>query len=576
MSYKLTTPVSIFFYRRPDHLARVMEKVREVRPAVLFGISDGPKTENLESRVGVEESRKIFREAIDWPCRWEVLERESNQGSYLSVSKGLDWVFEKVNETIILEDDTVPDTSFFRFTAELLERFRGDERIGSVCGSNFDAPSDWINSGSYRSTRYHHGWGWGTWRRAWQYFDREEKLLSEVPRIKKENWMKLSRREWAYWERCFQRTYACKLDAWDYRWTLSLWVNHMICIIPKVNLVRNIGFDEKATHTVEQAFADLMMHDSQSIVFPLKQNEKLNMNHSMDDLVFKSHYKVLEGRRSILEKLKDRIKKFLKQKNIRSSISDTRNYREVCLEAANNEKAFSQFKRDSRYKEILEHTSYELGQLYLNEVQKNEKIYKKIKIFSKNDSFGNPELAEYPEIGAFSPSSLRYVKVLADLVERFGALTDLDVTEIGGGYGGQCLMIQVFARIKSYKIFDLPEVLLLSGKYLKRNGIESVELETLENWITSNSAKGRGHDLVISNYAFSEINSKVQTQYLKNIILESKKGYMIVNTISHSCGVDSLSIGEIVRALKKVGPVVVEPENPLTFEGNKLIWWNWN
>lgn len=288
-------------------MARVMEKVREVRPAVLFGISDGPKAENLEILKGVEESRRVFREAIDWPCHSELLERKTNQGSYLSVSKGLDWVFEKVNETIILEDDTVPDISFFRFTAELLERFRGDDRIGSVCGSNFDALSDWTDSGSYRSTRYHHGWGWGTWKRAWQYFDREEKLLSKIPKIKKENWMKLSRREWAYWERCFQRTYARKLDAWDYRWTLSLWMNHMTCIIPQVNLVQNIGFDNQATHTVEREFANLEMHHVQSIAFPLRMPQEKQVDWRLDDRVFRGHYERLEGRRNLLQKLHDRL-----------------------------------------------------------------------------------------------------------------------------------------------------------------------------------------------------------------------------------------------------------------------------
>lgn len=307
MTWKLTTPVSVFFYRRPDHLAQVMGKVREVRPAVLFGISDGPKRENLESQKGVEESRRIFRETIDWPCRWEVLERESNQGSYLSVSKGLDWVFEKVNETIILEDDTVPDTSFFRFTAELLERFRGDERIGSVCGSNFDAASDWTSEASYRFTRYHHGWGWGTWKRAWKFFDREEKLQADIPRIRKENWMGLSRREWAYWDRCFQRTYARKLDAWDYRWTLSLWIHHMACVIPKVNLVRNIGFDEKATHTVEREFADLEMHRIQPLPFPLIASSTNHVDRRLDDRVFQRHYERLEGRRNLWQKLHDRV-----------------------------------------------------------------------------------------------------------------------------------------------------------------------------------------------------------------------------------------------------------------------------
>ena len=309
MSWKLTTPVSIFFYRRPDHLRQVMTKIREARPAVLFGVSDGPKPGNEEIQKGVEESRRIFREMIDWPCRWELLERETNLGSYLSVSRGLDWVFERVTETIVLEDDTVPDLTFFRFAAELLERYRDDPKVGAVCGNNYDDPKDWTSEASYRFTRYHHSWGWGTWKRAWKCFDREEKLLSEIPKIKKENWMKLSRREWAYWERCFQRAYSRKLDAWDYRWTLSLWDKHMCCIIPRVNLVRNIGFDAKATHTVERDFADLEMHSVCPMKFPLKNPSEPQSNVPCDDLVFQSHYEKLEGRRNLWHKIRDRMKK---------------------------------------------------------------------------------------------------------------------------------------------------------------------------------------------------------------------------------------------------------------------------
>ena len=311
MSDNLQTPVSVFFYRRPEHLRKVMAKIREARPTVLFGVSDGPKPGNEEIQKGVDESRKIFREAIDWPCHWEVLERESNQGSYLSVSRGLDWVFERVAETIILEDDTVPDLTFFRFAGELLEKYRDDPKVGAVCGNNYDDPKDWTSAASYRFTRYHHSWGWATWKRAWKCFDREEKLLSEIPKIKKENWMKLSRREWAYWKRCFQRTYAQKLDAWDYRWTLALWENHMCCIIPNANLVRNIGFDAKATHTVERNFADLEMHSVCPMKFPLSDPADLQANISLDDLVFRNHYEKLEGRRNLWQKAIDRIKKLL-------------------------------------------------------------------------------------------------------------------------------------------------------------------------------------------------------------------------------------------------------------------------
>jgi hypothetical protein len=221
----------------------------------------------------------------------------------------LDWVFESVGETIVLEDDTVPDSTFFRFVAELLEKYRDTPDVGAVCGNNYDDSKDWTSEASYRFTRYHHSWGWGTWKRAWACFDRAEKLLAELPKIKKENWMGLSRKEWAYWERCLRRTYTRQLDAWDYRWTLSLWKSRMACIIPRVNLVRNIGFDSQATHTVESDFADLEMHSVCPMKFPLKTHSDSQSNVLCDDLVFQSHYEKLEGRRNLWHKIRDRMKK---------------------------------------------------------------------------------------------------------------------------------------------------------------------------------------------------------------------------------------------------------------------------
>ena len=575
MSENLKTPVSVFFYRRPDHLRKVMVKIREARPTVLFGVSDGPKPRNEEIQKGVEESRKVFREMIDWPCRWEMLERETNLGSYLSVSRGLDWVFERVAETIVLEDDTVPDPTFFRFTAELLEKYRGNERIGAVCGNNYDDPKDWASDASYRFTRYHHSWGWGTWKRAWQCFDRDEKLLSEIPKIKKENWMKLSRTEWAYWERCFQRTYTRKLDAWDYRWTLSLWKNYMYCIIPRANLVRNIGFDAKATHTVERDFMNLKMHSIHPMSFPLSIPTENECRLSMDNLVFKQHYQKLEGRRSFLRKIRDRINKYLRHQ-AKSSISDTDNYKLACLEAAHNEEAFSIFKQDPRYKEILEHTDYRTGLLYLEEIKKNKKIFQSINNFSANDKLGNPEVFMFPEIGLFSPSTLRYVKVLADLVKKFKDLSDLKITEIGGGYGGQCLIIHQHAIPKSYRIYDLPEPLLLTEKYLKKNNVEKTKLCILEKPIGLPQSSCLESDLLISNYAFSEINCRIQKTYLEKVIMTSKKGYMTMNSISEVCGVDSMPFNHVIRTLEARGPVKVETEKPLTFRGNQIIWWDWS
>jgi len=302
-----SAPVTVLFYRRPDHLRQVMEQVRRAKPARLFGVSDGPKPNDPVSSRGVADSRRVFRDSIDWPCQWELLERETNLGSYVSVSRGLDWVFEKVGETIILEDDTVPDPTFFRFTSELLEKYRNHPGIASISGDNYDDPRDWPGPASYRFTRYHHAWGWATWKRAWQHFDREEKLLSFLENRKWRKEQELSRKEWAYWERCFRHTYAKKLDAWDYRWTLSLWAKNMFCIVPRVNLVRNIGFDSLGTHTVDRDLADLSMHEARPIAFPLIHPQSNEPDRKLDAKVFQNHFLKLEGRRSLWQKLRDRL-----------------------------------------------------------------------------------------------------------------------------------------------------------------------------------------------------------------------------------------------------------------------------
>lgn len=303
----MNTPVSVFFFRRPEHLRRVMARVREARPEVLFGISDGPRVGDPETRRGVEESRRVFREAIDWPCRWELLERETNLQSYLSVSRGLDWVLEQVEESIVLEDDTIPDPSFFPFVCEMLARHRGDPTVGAICGNQYDPTGTWKGKESYRFTRYHHSWGWGTWRRAWHYFDREEKLLNQWENREWRKTLGLSRKEITYWDRCFRRTYALEIDAWDYRWTLSLWVHGMKCVIPRVNLVRNIGFDSLGTNTVEVDFADHTMHEPETLAFPLVPPAHAFPDPEMDRRVFETHYRVLEGRRNLWEKLRDRL-----------------------------------------------------------------------------------------------------------------------------------------------------------------------------------------------------------------------------------------------------------------------------
>lgn len=248
---------------------------------------------------------------------------------------------------------------------------------------------------------------------------------------------------------------------------------------------------------------------------------------------------------------------------MRKSVSDFDSYRNFCKLAASDENVFSTFKRSSIYTEILEHCSYEQGKAYLDWSLNNKNFnLDKLQIAKNNDKLGNATLGsyEYP-IGSISPNSLRYLKVLLELESLFGNLSDKNIIEIGVGYGGQCKLITEAFQIKNYYLVDLEEPLALAKKYLNN---ESFHYLTMENLPENNT-----YDLVISNYAFSECNKDVQSNYIKNIIKNSKHGYITFNNISHFFNVDSYSKEELLTFFNFTEII----EYPLTSKDNTIFIW---
>ncbi len=205
-------------------------------------------------------------------------------------------------------------------------------------------------------------------------------------------------------------------------------------------------------------------------------------------------------------------------------------YLESCREFVENDDKFSSFKKDPRYTDVLEHTSYEESLLYMNLLEKHgEKIVGKIKCLSENDIYGDPELRDYTQWGntfKMSPSTVRYLKNSIDIINNFG--TDIKtIAEIGGGYGGLCKTISCFCDFDKYYIFDLPEVNQLSSKYLSKFFLsDRTESSVVEN---ENTEK---FDLVISNYAFSELSRNTQKMYIDKVIKKSKYFYITDNHLS--------------------------------------------
>jgi len=189
-----------------------------------------------------------------------------NLGCKRCISNGLDWVFDTVDEAIILEDDCLPHPTFFRFCEELLEKYRNDERIAMISGNNFLFGRKRTEY-SYYFSRYPLIWGWASWRRAWDNYDVDMQLW---PEIRDGGWLDdlLDNKKgvW-YWNYIFQNVYKGKIDSWDYQWTFSCWIQSAMTIIPTVNLVSNIGFGSGAVHTKEEnKFSNML---NKPITFPI-------------------------------------------------------------------------------------------------------------------------------------------------------------------------------------------------------------------------------------------------------------------------------------------------------------------
>ena len=243
--FQLTTPVAFFVFNRPDVTQRVFERIRDAKPQKLFIIADGARFSEEEDKC--KEVRNIVQN-IDWDCEVLTNFSEVNLGCKIRVSSGLDWVFDNVESAIILEDDCLPEPSFFEFCSELLTRYVNDQRVMMISGDNFQSGKKRTND-SYYFSIFPHCWGWATWRRAWQYYDVEMKLWLTV---RDNNWLMdilHSKSAVRYWENVFQDVFDGLIDTWDYQWTFACWIQSGLTVLPNVNLVSNIGFNEQATHT---------------------------------------------------------------------------------------------------------------------------------------------------------------------------------------------------------------------------------------------------------------------------------------------------------------------------------------
>lgn len=243
-------PVLLVIFNRPDLTRRVFERIRDAKPARLFIAADGPRADRENEAQLCADTRMAVAE-IDWPCEVKRLYQDTNLGCKVAVSSAITWFFNQVEEGIILEDDCLPHPSFFPYCSELLDRYRNEPKVAMIGANHFQpSPAGPAREASYSFSKYPHIWGWATWRRTWEKYDvtladwnGDPASLSQIsnPRV---------RRRFA---KRFDEIKSGRKDTWDYQLVHQCLASSTLAINPSVNLVENIGFDERATHTQASA-----------------------------------------------------------------------------------------------------------------------------------------------------------------------------------------------------------------------------------------------------------------------------------------------------------------------------------
>jgi hypothetical protein len=278
-NFQLKTPVAFFIFRRPDTTERVFEVIRQAKPPKLLVISDAPRPDRPGEAEKCAASRAII-DRVDWDC--EVIKNyaDVNMGMKLRQASGFDWIFNTVEEAIILEDDTLPHPTFFRFGEELLEKYRDDERIMMISGTNF--LKEWKSDiQSYNFAYFGSTWGWASWRRAWKYYDIQMKLWSKSEVKNRVRDIIYNRKYYLEAAKLFDDTYTGKLQTWDYQWDFARFINSGLSVIPSKNLISNIGFGKEAVNTFKD-YKGVSNLAIEPMSFPLRHPYSIAVDREYD------------------------------------------------------------------------------------------------------------------------------------------------------------------------------------------------------------------------------------------------------------------------------------------------------
>ena len=275
-NYTCKSPVAMIFFNRPDTTKEVLDAIRVAKPGKMYLISDAPREGRADDEEKVAACRKLVEEGIDWPCEICKNYAEHNMGCRDRVASGISWVLSQEECTIILEDDVVPSPDFFPYIDTMLEAYKDDPKVMMVSGTNLiknyriDAP--------YTFSCFSSIWGWATWARAWNLYDVDVKDWPEVKASGKLMGIH-GRFSYMFLKKDIDSVYTKAKDTWDIQWDYCRHMHRGLGIVPRENMIRNIGFDrEDATHTTGGSTEDFS-YGKVEFPIPIQKHVRRNLDY---------------------------------------------------------------------------------------------------------------------------------------------------------------------------------------------------------------------------------------------------------------------------------------------------------
>lgn len=280
-------PVLLLLFNRPKITKKLITRLREVRPKKIYINIDGPRHNNNNDKKLCKKVALIIKKNINWNTKVKLKINETNLGCRYSVSNAITWFFKFEKKGIILEDDCIPDISFFNYCEKMLNLYNDTNKVKTISGNGYqtkkDCPYDFYFS------KYHQCWGWATWKRSWREFDNSMNFWKSFKNSKRWKNLHKSLMEQKYWEKKFNLSNKKKIDSWAYPFLASIWYKNGVSIAPYRNLVKNIGIDEDATHSY--GFKDKYFQTKNSNVkIKCKKIKNIRVNKNADEFTFNNHF----------------------------------------------------------------------------------------------------------------------------------------------------------------------------------------------------------------------------------------------------------------------------------------------